>query len=98
MVGVYVKWPAYREPGFEVVAFPHGLVAFATDEEGKHLARMGDTTKPPHWGIWRGIVCRSACCPPEFDEMQLMDLLVRGQKALRCKEEHYEKRLALLRE
>ena len=84
-ITTYGKWPAYREPGFEVVAFPHGLTAYATDEAGKHVRRVGDMSKPPHWGIWEGIVNVSAYSP-DTSIFDLMDLLRRAQAALKCKE------------
>jgi hypothetical protein len=85
------KRPTYREGGFEVIAFDHGLVAFTVNATGQWKARAGEVTRPPHWGIWRGIVHRSSSCPPELDEAGLEALLGRAQKALRCKERYYDK-------
>jgi len=85
LITTYGGHPAYREPGFEVVAFPSSLVAFAIDETGKHLRRVGDTSQPPHWGIWQGTVHVSAYSP-DTSIFDLMELLRRGQTALRCKE------------
>lgn len=87
LITTYGQYPAYREPGnfVEVVAFPNSLVAFAIDETGKHVRRLGDMDKPPHWGIWPGVVQVSAYSP-ETSLFDLMELLRRGQTALRCKE------------
>jgi hypothetical protein len=85
LITTYGQYPAYREPGFEVVAFPNSLVAFAIDETGKHVRRVGDMDKPPHWGIWQGVVQVSAYSP-DTSIFDLMELLRRGQTALRCKE------------
>jgi hypothetical protein len=83
-ITTYGKWPAYREPGFEVVAFAHGLTAYSIDETGKRRL-VGDMNRPPHWGIWQGIVNVSSYSP-DTSLFDLMDLLRRAQVALKCKE------------
>lgn len=79
-----MDYPEYREPGFVVFAFEQSLSAWHTDVLGKMDVLAGDSTKPPHWGLWRGNVHLAS--RSTLSESDLLNLLRRAQTALRCKE------------